>query len=338
MSQMPNQPQFNAEMSVVILHGKEQFLMQRYSEMLQETLKDKYKAIDTIKFDGSQVDIATVMDEVRTYDLLMRHKVVIIDKAEIFLASKDSVKKSPRKIFENYVTSPAEHTTILMRATTWRPGKLDKLVSNVGLVYKIQQLNETDIIRWCIGRAKKVYDCDFRPEAARLITQRIGTSLIRLDLEIKKLSASISPKKTISVENVLNLVGLSREEQVWEMQLVLLSGNLKNAMLKLDELLQISNQPKELLMWSIVDLARRLNATSELLDDGYSIVDIRKSLKLFGKNGDLILSSAKKHKTKKLADLFTYAVSVDAKTRSGLLTSQHGLQELLVHFCDFLRH
>ena len=34
---MAKQPTFNAKMRMVILHGKEQFLMQRYSELLQES-------------------------------------------------------------------------------------------------------------------------------------------------------------------------------------------------------------------------------------------------------------------------------------------------------------
>ncbi len=335
---MAKQPTFNAKMRMVILHGKEQFLMQRYSEMLQEELILEYGDIDVITFDGEQANLATVLDEVRTFDLLMRHKLIIIDKADSFVASKDSSKTSPRKVFERYAESPVEHATVLLRATAWRPGKLDKAVDKIGLIYKLAQLSEADSMRWCVGRAKKAYECECKPNAAQLLVQKIGTSLTRLDHELQKLSSAVADTKTITKECVINMVGLSREEQAWEIQSVLLSGNLRVAMSKLGELLNVSRQPKELLLWSIVDLTRRLNATSELLDGGRSLSEIRKSLKLFGPSGDSIIAKAKTHKTSKLAELFTHAVAIDVKTRSGMLEGEHGLELLTVHVCQQLRN
>ena len=335
---MAKQPTFNAKMRMVILHGKEQFLMQRYSELLQEALVSEYGDIDVVNFDGEQVDLATVLDEIRTFDLLMRHKLIVIDKADSFVASKESSKTSPRKALERYAESPVEHATVLLRASTWRPGKLDKAVDKIGLVYKLAQLSETDSIRWCVGRAKKAYECECEPAAAQLLVQKIGKSLTRLDQELQKLSASAGSSKKITQEEVVQMVGLSREEQAWEIQSVLLSGNLKVAMSKLGELLHVSRQPKELLMWSIVDLTRRLNATSELLDSGRSQSEIRKSLKLFGPSGDSIIAKARTHKTSELTELFTQAVAIDVKTRSGMLEGEHGLEQLTVHVCEQLRN
>ena len=335
---MAKQPTFNAKMRMVILHGKEQFLMQRYFEMLQEALVSEYGDIDVVNFDGEQADLATLLDEIRTFDLLMRHKLIVIDKADSFVASKESSKTSPRKALERYAESPVEHATVLLRASTWRPGKLDKAVDKIGLVYKLAQLSETDSIRWCVGRAKKAYECECEPAAAQLLVQKIGKSLTRLDQELQKLSASVGSSKKITQEEVVQMVGLSREEQAWEIQSVLLSGNLKVAMSKLGELLHVSRQPKELLMWSIVDLTRRLNATSELLDSGRSQSEIRKSLKLFGPSGDSIIAKARRHKTSELTELFTQAVAIDVKTRSGMLEGEHGLEQLTVHVCEQLRN
>ncbi len=334
---MAKQPTFDASMRMVILHGKEQFLMKRYSEMLKDALEQAYGDIDVVTFDGDNTDLATVLDEVRTYDLLMRHKLIVIDKADSFVASKDSSKTSPRKALERYAASPVEHATVLLRASTWRPGNLDKAVGKIGLVYKLTQLSESDSMRWCVGRALKAYECECQPNAAQLLVQKIGTSLTRLDHELQKLAAVVGESKVIKQEDVVQMVGLSREEQAWEIQSVLLSGDLKIAMSKLGELLHVSRQPKELLMWSIVDLTRRLNATSELLDCGRSQGEIRKSLKLFGPSGDSIIAKARSHKTRDLAALFTHAVSVDVKTRSGLLEGEHGLEQLTVHVCEQLR-
>ena len=68
--------------------------MSRYTSDFEEILSTQFGEIDKVFFDGATVDLATVLDEVRTFDLLMRHKLVVVDNADAFLVSKDSGKKS----------------------------------------------------------------------------------------------------------------------------------------------------------------------------------------------------------------------------------------------------
>jgi hypothetical protein len=117
----------------------------------------------------------------------------------------------------------------------------------------------------------------------------------------------------------------------------LLTGNEKASLTKLGELLDISKQPRELLMWSVVDLTRRLSAASAMFDNGQSSGDIRKTLKLFGDGGNRMLSVAKQKTSTQLANLFTEAVAVDARTRSGLLDGRRGLEALSLRVCRGIR-
>jgi|TARA_B100000959_G_C14975651_1_gene621442 DNA polymerase III delta subunit len=334
---MAKQPIFDASMRMVILHGKEPFLMSRYTSDLEKALESEHGEIDRICFDGETIDLASVLDEVRTFDLLMRHKLVIVDQADAFLASKGSDTKQTRKAMERYAETPVPSATLLLRATTWRPGKLDKAVAKIGIVYKLQNYNETDTMRWCVARCEKEYGCSLHSQGAQLLVQRIGLSLTRLDSELGKLSAKVAPETTIEKNDVIEMVGLSREEQAWEIQSILLTGNEKASLTKLGELLDISKQPRELLMWSVVDLTRRLSAASAMFDNGQSSGDIRKTLKLFGDGGNRMLSVAKQKTSTQLANLFTEAVAVDARTRSGLLDGRRGLEALSLRVCRGIR-
>ena len=330
---MAGQPKFDAKMRVVILHGKDTFLMTRYSSDLEETLKEAHGDVDRVVFDGDTVDLATVLDELRTYDMLMRHKLVIVDHADSFLAAKDTGTTSTRKVLERYADAPVDSATLLLRATTWRKGNLDKIVHKNGLVFKLQELNEHDSVRWCIGRSGKEHGCELDSRAAQLLVKRIGTVLTRLDGELGKLAASVAPETSISYEDVVEMVGLSREEQAWEIQSILLSGNSGAVMTKIGELIDISRQPRELLVWSVVDLSRRLAAASAMHATGATAGDIRRSLKLFGNGGDKVISVAKRRKPKELADLFTDAVAMDAKMRSGKLDPRRGVELLALQVC-----
>jgi len=330
---MAKQPKFSASMSTVILHGKEPFLMSRYTADLLQTLEKEHGDVESIVFEGDTVALSTVLDEIRTFDLLMRHKLIIVDQADSFLAAKGTENKNTRKALERYAESPVSSATLLLRATTWRPGKLDKLVAKNGLVYKLQQYNETDTLRWCVARCEKEHGCELGHQGAQLLVQRIGLSLTRLDTELGKLSARVAPSTTITKDDVVEMVGLSKEEQAWEIQSVLLTGNEGASMTKLGELLDVSKQPRELLMWSVVDLTRRLSAASTMLSSGSSAGEVRSFLKLFGDGGNRMLAAAKRKTPTQYANLFTDAVAIDARTRSGLLDGRRGLESLALRVC-----
>jgi DNA polymerase III delta subunit len=334
---MAKQPTFSASMRTVILHGKEPFLMTRYTDDLQQVLEEEHGEIERIAFDGESVDLASVLDEIRTFDLLSRHKLVIVNNADSFLAAKANSKTPTRKLMERYAEEPVQSATLLLRATTWRPGKLDKIVDKTGLVYKLQQYSEKDTMRWCVARCEKEHGCTLEPQGAQLLVERIGLSLTNLDTELGKLSAKVAPQTTISKADVVEMVGISKEEQAWEIQSVLLTGNEGASITKLCELLDVSKQPRELLMWSVVDLTRRLSGAANMLDCGSSSGEIRKSLKLFGESGNRILAVAKKKTSHTFANLFTDAVAIDSRTRSGLLDGRRGLESLAIRVCRDLR-
>lgn len=334
---MAKQPIFNASMRMVILHGKEPFLMSRYTDDLETVLTKEFGEVDRIVIDGTTTDLATVLDEIRTFDLLTRHKLVVVDDADVFLASKGSGNSTPRKAIERYAEATVDSATLLLRATAWRPGKIDKAVAKIGLVFKLEGFNESDTVRWCVGRCLKEHACSLEPDAARLLVQRIGFTLTRLDSELGKLAARVAPKNNISKDDVSEMVGLSREEQAWEIQSVLLTGNGSVALSKLGELLDVSKQPRELLMWAVVDLTRRLSAAASMLSKGQSNSDVRKSLRLFGDGGNRLMSAAKRRTPTQLANLFTEAIAIDARSRSGMLDSRRGLELLTTRICRELR-
>lgn len=319
---------------MVILHGKDAFLMKRYSSDLEEAIRKEHGEVERVVFDGETVDLATVLDELRTYDMLMRHKLVVVNNADSFLVAKDSGAATIRKALERYAESPVDSATLLLRATAWRKGNLDKIVNINGMVFKLQELNETDSIRWCIGRCGKEHGCKLDANAAQLLVKRIGTTLTRLESELGKLSARVAPVTSITYEDVVEMVGLSREEQAWEIQSAVLSGNSGAVLTKIGELVDISRQPRELLVWSVVDLSRRLAAASAMLASGSTVGDIRRSLKLFGSSGDRIIAVAKRRAPKELADVFTNAVAMDAKMRRGNLDPRRGVELMALQVCN----
>lgn len=320
---------FDASMRVVLLHGKESFLKEETTAELGSVLSESFGDYEQFSFEGSSASLADVLDELRSYGLMQRHKLVVVDEADKFLA-----REGFRKALEAYVAAPVDDATLLLRADGWRPGKIDKLITKVGTKIKCDPLSDAVAVSWCIKRATSTHGQEIQRNAAVLLVERLGSSLMRLDTELAKLSAFVGPDDQISRKDVQELVGQSREEQAWVLQSAIMSGRCQEALGKLHELLEISQVPKELVMWAVSDLLRRLHTAAQLLRQGVSPRAIISQLKLWGASGNRIIDVARKGEPNKFAQLLQLAIDTDRRSKVGLGSYIRNVERLTVHVTD----
>ena len=242
------------------------------------------------------------------------HKLVIVDNADAFFGSEDR-----RRAMERYAEDPMKEATLLLRSQNWRPGNFDKIVSKIGIILKCESPGDADAARWCVARSDKQHKIPMEMDAATLLVERVGADLARLDSEIGKLSvgALASGRKKIDLFIVRELVGASREEQAWEIQDAILSGDSGRAAAKLTELLRISKAPEVMISWSAIDLARKIHAAAALAAQGVSDGQIAKDLRLWGESTIPILRAARKIGETRAAALLHQAIQTDFQMKSG---------------------
>ncbi|MCH8824358.1 MAG: DNA polymerase III subunit delta [Planctomycetes bacterium] len=320
---------FDASMRVVLLHGKESFLKEEATAELGSVLSESFGDYEQFSFEGSSASLADVLDELRSYGLMQCHKLVVVDEADKFLA-----REGYRKALEAYTKAPVDDATLLLRADGWRPGKIDKLITKVGTKIKCDPLSDAVAVSWCIKRATSTHGREIQRNAAVLLVERLGSSLMRLDTELAKLSAFVGPDDQISRKDVQELVGQSREEQAWVLQSAIMSGRCQEALGKLHELLEISQVPKELVMWAVSDLLRRLHTAAQLLRQGVSPRAIISQLKLWGASGNRIIDVARKGEPNKFAQLLQLAIDTDRRSKVGLGSYIRNVERLTVHVTD----
>lgn len=329
-------------MRTVILRGKDAFLMRVYTQRLIETLEASCGTVELFEFEGDTVEPATVLDELRSYGLLQEHKVVIVNQADRFLSSSSGAKgpSRARKLLESYVAAPVESATLLLRAETWKAGKLDKLVAEHGLMHKIDLDESTDMpfaMAWCTGRTRKAHDAIIDDEAASLLLKRIGMDFARLDAELGKLAAMVGTQGTINRQHVIEMTGISREEQAWAIQDAVLSGRVDHAVQTLRELQEVSRQPRELVLWSLVDLLRKLHAASAMLRSGCSTNDIARQQRLFGAGRDRILALARAGEPATWSTLLRDTLRRQHSIRTGYGRSERTLEGITIRIADRLK-
>ena len=308
----------SADHRIVVLHGKESFLRSEHTRRVLDALRERFGAVDEFSFDGSSCSLADVLDELRSYGLMSQHKVVVVDNAEQFMQGDDR-----RRAMERYAESPMPDATLILRSAGWRPGTFDKLVAAVGVILKCEAPGAAEAVRWAVARSQKRHGVELSAAGAQALVERVGPDLGRLDSELGKLAvgalaAGTGDRVVITPELVKEFTGLSREEQAWEIQGALATGDPAQALNKVDELLRISRAPEVMLAWSAIDLVRKVHDAAALAAQGQPDGAIAKQLKLWGDGAAVVLRVARSVPLARAAALLQAAVAADRRMKSGL--------------------
>ena len=308
----------SADHRIVVLHGKESFLRSEHTRRVLDALRERFGAVDEFSFDGSSCSLADVLDELRSYGLMSQHKVVVVDNAEHFMQGDDR-----RRAMERYAESPMPDATLILRSAGWRPGTFDKLVAAVGVILKCEAPGAAEAVRWAVARSQKRHGVELSAAGAQALVERVGPDLGRLDSELGKLAvgalaAGTGDRVVITPELVKEFTGLSREEQAWEIQGALATGDPAQALNKVDELLRISRAPEVMLAWSAIDLVRKVHDAAALAAQGQPDGAIAKQLKLWGDGAAVVLRVARSVPLARAGALLQAAVAADRRMKSGL--------------------
>ncbi|MFI4916347.1 MAG: DNA polymerase III subunit delta [Phycisphaerales bacterium JB060] len=319
---------------VVILKGHEAFLRQHYFEKLRDALAAATGLeISVVRFDGETAALADVLDECRSPGLLPMHKLVVVDNADKF------VREATRPALEKYAQAPDDRATLVLRAETWRPGRLDKAVEKVGKVMSCESVGPQQAAQWATARAKGFHGVQLRADAAQVLVDSVGVELSRLDAELGKLATdAVGPADApeITADLVRTHVRATREaETPWPLQDEILSGDPGRALAYIE--LWMGNAARDQAvpaMWACVDLTRVLATAARMAQAGAPEGVIAKRLKLWpAHRGGAIVRAARRIGPAGAARLHAAACEADAAMKRGA-HSRRTLERLCVEIAS----
>lgn len=297
---------------VVVLHGKELFLRTEYTDHLRKLLRQAHGECEFVKFDGANAHPAEILDECRSFGLMAAHKLVVVDDADQLLT------QDTRPMFERYAEAPSDQATLVLRAPAWRPGNLDKAVAKSGVVIKCEVVNPAQAVKWAARRAERTHGAKLAPDAAAMLVERTGSDLGRLDNELGKLAAAAGQGGTVTTALIAELVGLTREEEAWAIQSLLLSGDPERALRELRVIMGNGARDAGVpVSYACCDLARKLVGAAEGMAAGTPPAKLRAALKLWGDSERLVFDNARRLGPARARALFDAAIGVDAGLKSG---------------------
>lgn len=333
----------DASTRVAVFHGPDPFLKDLHTQRLRAELEAAAggpDSVEVVRFDGASAAIADILDECRSMGLMQQFKLVVVDNADHLLKndadSAPSSRRSNRDILAAYAEAPSEQATLVLRADRWYPGNLDKAVAKVGGVMKLEPPTAGEAMKWAVGRCKKRHGAVLTPEAAQALVEAVGPDLGRIDSELAKL-AMVSPGEPISPEAVRELVGVTREEELWSIQRVLATGDAPAALRRLRDLLEISRVDPVPLTWAFIDLARKIHGVARGMRQGENPGTLMRTLKLWPPLSDLVVAAAKRLTPEAAAGLLQAAIDADQKQKTSAGDAVRILEALTIRFTSAVR-
>ncbi len=209
--------------TVYLLQGEETFYIDLISNYIESNvLSASEKAFNQVILYGKESPVNVILTHAKRFPMMAERQVVIVREAQDI---PDLAKEMGQKLLLDYFSRPVP-STILVLCHKYKT--LDKRKE---LGKKAEQLTMS-------ATFKKYYDNqlpEFADEYIRskgysmndhgiqVLCESVGNDLNRLANEMDKLIIGREPGQTITAEDVMQEVGMSREYNIFELQKALIS-------------------------------------------------------------------------------------------------------------------
>ena len=209
---------------VYLLHGEESYLVDEAAAFLeQHLLQEHEKVFDQQILYGSDVDARFVMEQMMLFPMMASKRLVIVREAQQIANISE---------LEKIVLKPVPSSILVLCFKGKSMDKRTKLYSGIkdkGFILAADPLKESDVLPWLLNTASGL-NIRIDHDAAEAMIELIGGEISRLYPELKKLASNSAPGASINKLEILDLVGLSREYNVFELQNALESGDVVKTM------------------------------------------------------------------------------------------------------------
>ena len=248
-------------------HGEETFLLHHYLEQLKKLLLDELtESFNFHKLSNETFDIQSFADSVENLPMMAENTFVWVDEIDIF-----KMNETDREKMVEILSDIPDYCTVVFTyiTTAWKPDKrLKKLwdaVEKNGCIVEFAKQEPRDLIPWVArhfsSRKKRISN-----DLCAYLIDITGGTMTALSGEIAKIAA-YSGADDIRKSDIDAVTEPVLDAVVFQMTDLLSQGEYGPALLKLQQLLKMQQEPLSIL-GAIGGHFRRLAAARILMDNG----------------------------------------------------------------------
>ncbi len=203
------------------LEGEEPFFIDQVMDYAEKNILNESEAAFNLSvFYGRDADWADVVNACRRYPMLSEKQVVLLKEAQ-------GMKDIDEKLL-GYMENPLKSTIFIVG---YKDKKIDgrkkfgKVVKEVGELITTKKLYDNQLPDW-VGQMVQARGFTIDSKAVFLLVENIGNDLGRIFNEVGKVTINLVGRKHITLDDIEEFVGISKEYNALELQTALTQRNL----------------------------------------------------------------------------------------------------------------
>ncbi|MDP6111844.1 MAG: DNA polymerase III subunit delta [Planctomycetota bacterium] len=325
---------------VYVFFGNEEFFKsQGVNRIKNDFYPEGADSLGLADFEPDEIEMATVLDELRTQSLFGGDRLVLLKGADKFLGfsrggDEDTGKgRTNRELLESYLAQPASGSALVI-TTNGAWGNYKKLVQAVkktGFYVECKRPWDNQIPQWVMRRSQDFYGKPIAPRAAAELAEFGGESLQQLDTQLEQLATFVGRRNQIAEEDVNALIGHHGHHTIFKLTEAAASKQPGRAINLFKEQLQNGThegQVLALLAWQF----RRLWTAQKLLASGIPPLEVQSQLKLRGRNATLFMGQLRQFTEQDLRRNHRLLLEADVASKSGT-DPEMAVEQLIVKLC-----
>lgn len=258
-----------------IFHGEEMFLLRYYLEQMKKILVEELtESFNYTRLTAETFELQTFVDAVESFPMMADSTMVVVDDVDLF-----KLPESDRnKLAEVFADIPDYCTVVFTYETVaWKPDKRYKkyweAIEMAANIVEFAKQDQRDLIAW-VQRHFTAAKKQIQPELCAYLIDITGGTMTALAGEIAKI-VSYSGADHICKADIDAVVEPVLDAVVFQMTDMLSQGNYGGALLKLQTLLKMQQEPIPIL-GAIGGAFRRIATARILLDGGRPATELQK--------------------------------------------------------------
>ena len=310
-----------------LFHGEEEFLKREVVEQITNALvPPNLRTFNYSVQYGKEATPDSILDFADMPPINSQWRLLIVKDAQ-------NLRKDYRNKLISYLKNPNPTTCIIF----WASERIDErqkfysAFKERGCIVNFWQLFDNQIDDWIISKFRSLGK-NIQIKAVRLLHDSLGSNLQTISNEIQKLLIFVGDKKNITEEDVAQLIGFSKEENVFELADLIGKRNVAGALQILDRL--ILNGVHGVYIIAMLTrhfslLWRAKSISKKWLNDK----ELSKKLHQSPRNAKKYLQQSKNFTPVAIVNCFEYLYSADLELKSTSTEQKIIMERLVYNLC-----
>jgi len=317
--------------NLIVVYGDELFFFDSILDQIENAVfKNKSdKDLNYHLFYGSEASASEVLSACLSYPMLSEKKLVIVKEF-------DQLQIADKASFLKYIDKPQQSTILVLTAERFGGNKFHKEILSKSTAINCKNLSSSDIYQWSLQKLKE-HNIIADKESIVFLIENIGSNMLRLNLEIEKIKNYIGQGQNLTIQNISQITGFTREVNIFNFQKVLASKNLKTSLTVGYHLLEQGESLAAILPMLFI-FFRRMWAVKQLLLKSHTQKQI---LEILGGNPYAykdIFTACKNFSFQHLQFLFEKLLEAERYLKTTQKSAESILTILCYHICNFKKN